>query len=406
MFAQAGVKPEKKPILGAFAKSVQKTQTNRDGSLATLVGDETADGVELSENEAAAVEAAAGGVDLLFEGGPGVARKSLETSRGRARTSRMIPRKGISKRTRRGVGSGSAAGPGDTRKAITGGVPQSSDAGHMSMQSSRWFLYLHEDLGIAEHWVTSLHEWLSDLLSVSVVHDLLWSPKDQDWFLDLQNWPIFAVESKILLEQARGNEEDEQLTALAGLLVYEIGVIVSNNRELAVDVSTSDAKAITNLKAAGWTFGIGQVWGENDCLLDSLLQLLIACGFLPQMELRLREKWCKECRVHFCGSEGLHPRSRTGMKDPHAFLQHHLHANAAVAFFMSKCGALKNLPACGLNLEVHARLPHLCDQVRLCVTEDDPEAIASVFNVYCKSGGGLSGYHYDPMFMVSQAQIL
>jgi len=58
---------------------------------------------------------------------------------------------------------------------------------------------------------------------------------------------------------------------------YSIVHIVTEQTVVqVVGLDGSDREALTVLERSGLYRGKGEVWGENDCLLDSILQLLIS----------------------------------------------------------------------------------------------------------------------------------
>ena len=173
-------------------------------------------------------------------------------------------------------------------------------------------------------------------------------------------------------------------------------------------VSGTDKAALEELERQGFTKGRGRVWGQNNCLLDTLLQLLIRHGYLAGMREVDRREQCRACRSMFIRNEALHPRDSSGARAPGAYLQHHIHGSAAVAHFMAKCAALKPIPVeTGLVLRVHARLPHLGDTFRLCAPGGlSIEEPGPTIHAYCFSGGGLAGFHYDPLFAADEVAVV
>ena len=79
---------------------------------------------------------------------------------------------------------------------------------------------------------------------------------------------------------------------------------------------------------AGW----GPRWGANQCLADSLLQLLVHHRLVPADVDR--EGLCALNRIELESDEVTVPRSRDGVKDPGGFLEHNRHAGPSLQFFL------------------------------------------------------------------------
>ena len=85
----------------------------------------------------------------------------------------------------------------------------------------------------------------------------------------------------------------------------------------------TDVERKAQLESQGWELRKGSVWERGDCLADSLLQLLVVHGILPE-ELnaddgrRERNAACAAVRAHLCGHANLdlHPRDSEGVQDP------------------------------------------------------------------------------------------
>ena len=90
----------------------------------------------------------------------------------------------------------------------------------------------------------------------------------------------------------------------------------------------TDEEKLLELGAQGFRKGNGRVWGESDCLADSLLQLFIASGFVP--EAVDRRSACEVNRARLECVPGLVPRDRDGRVVRGGMLQHHRHAEATL----------------------------------------------------------------------------
>ena len=143
------------------------------------------------------------------------------------------------------------------------------------------------------------------------------------------------------------------------------------------------------------------------------MQLLIRYGFLSDtITIREREAACAENRRRFCeGPAALRPRRRDAFtgedlgEDPCAFLQHDIHAEPSITFFLSwfdELGKkLRDLPTRGVVLAVRSRfdsevLP--ADRLEVCVGVGAGVGGAAEFQLYNLTGEGFAGTHYDPLF--------
>ena len=196
----------------------------------------------------------------------------------------------------------------------------------------------------------------------------------------------------------------------------------------------SDAAREGELRAAGKVIGDGELHGENDCCADSLLQLLAAHGFVPAALLGnagkgMRKSLCVQCRQHLVehADERLHPQilDASGAR-AHAYqaehnrahLQHDLHAEAIVRFFLAHANANNTEVTCplsprGVRIVVYTRYDSLLV---------DPEELSLVFGrehgataqgledpvrleMYNVSGNDHFGYHYKPVFDAAVLQV-
>ena len=178
-------------------------------------------------------------------------------------------------------------------------------------------------------------------------------------------------------------------------------------------VFPTDAVRVRDLERRGWTIGIGEVWGRNDCLADSLLQLLVAHGVLSQdimaPERRLeRNAACEASRRRLESSlnAALRPSSVDGRSGVNQFLEHDRHAAATVEFFLEAFAAqiANGLPAGGIQLTVFSRFDSVAlpeASVRICAQRTGARPGAALqFAMFNWTGAGCSGYHYDPLFPV------
>ena len=184
----------------------------------------------------------------------------------------------------------------------------------------------------------------------------------------------------------------------------------------------SDADALAELQSRGLERGRGEIFSDsegrplNQCMPDSMLQLLMRHGFLRSDISRLeRDAACAENRRRLAeGPVELRPTERcpfTGARvpgeSPRAFLQHDVHAEPTVRFFMSwfaeRGQQVRELPTAGIQLVVRSRfdsetLPP--DRVLICVGDGSGEGGSACFEMYNVTGAGIVGTHYDPLFPI------
>jgi hypothetical protein len=148
--------------------------------------------------------------------------------------------------------------------------------------------------------------------------------------------------------------------------------------------------------------GKGEVWGRNDCLAESLLQMLLHHGFLQDVDRDDRNDACHSCRLFLRDNENIPLQHRP---QEHEFLQEYIHSEEIVRFFLNffPDKKQKDIPPAGIDLVVHsvwnsqeAVVPP--SSTRLLKTTDDETAMPVVFNLYNTTHGGISGMHFDPLW--------
>ena len=145
-------------------------------------------------------------------------------------------------------------------------------------------------------------------------------------------------------------------------LLFHVTRLALVQDTVRIPVETTDMEKLDDLEQQGWQRRDGETWGSNDCLADSLLQLLFESGvvLLPVVsegeQGTMRREACRENRQALCASDALHPRDSDGVLDPRTYLQHDRHAAATVQFFMNRFGLGGGLPQAGICLVVHTRL--------------------------------------------------
>jgi hypothetical protein len=246
------------------------------------------------------------------------------------------------------------------------------------------------------------------------VRDILASGWSQDW----EQWDCLVKEVDGFMDV--GGEaclaEEFALEAVRRCLRAHVRLAVQNSHADA----RSDTEALQELRALGFERGRGEIFRDaedrpaNQCLADSLLQLLIRHGCLRgDIGEPTRKEACAENRRRLVeGPVALRPTDRcpfTGARvageSPGAFLQHDVHAEPTVRFFMEwfalRGCVLRGLPAEGIQLVVRSRfdsetLPP--DRMDICVGDGSGGGEALRLDLYNVTGGGISGTHYDPLF--------
>ena len=170
----------------------------------------------------------------------------------------------------------------------------------------------------------------------------------------------------------------------------------------------TDVQRMAQLESQGWELRKGSVWGRGDCLADSLLQLSVVHGILPE-ELnaddgrRERNAACAAVRAHLCGhaSLELRPRNSEGVQDPESYLEHDRHAAEILSFFLARFRdrKLRELPEGGVTLLVKTRydaLPGFVVMLTVCARREGAVPGGPLeFALFDWTGGGCTGYHYD-----------
>ena len=179
-------------------------------------------------------------------------------------------------------------------------------------------------------------------------------------------------------------------------------LLAAQNSDL---VLKSDAQRWAQLTRDGYVRRHGEEWGENDCCADSLLQLLMHAGVLhSSITPGQRRAACFANRQALLRGD-LYPRNVHGRRDPGAFLEHDRHAQAIVEFFLGWFVERRGvgIPDAGIELIVFSRFDS--DQVpvactRICARAGaEPDNGPLVLRMYNTTGVGISGFHYDPVFL-------
>ena len=183
----------------------------------------------------------------------------------------------------------------------------------------------------------------------------------------------------------------------------------------------SDEKRKEALRREGLTVGCGKIWRTNNCLSDSLLQLLMEFGVVhSSLDEEQRRAACLALREHLnlLPEDSMErPRDRDVMSGtdlglkPDAFLQPDVHGASALRFFQryfDEKGLLRtHLPPSGVRIVVRSRFDSefltpaftiVCRSHGLSEKEKPWE-----FQLYNTTGTGISGTHFDPILNNSMA---
>ena len=241
---------------------------------------------------------------------------------------------------------------------------------------------------------------------------LAWDFAMQSWFVDLSSLEAFARNIHARLQGVDLQRLDgciHLVPELVGELLSQLEYAVSSHRT-PLNLEVSDAEMLVYLRGRGFHRREGRVWGRNNCLPDSLLQLLeilglVSCGRGQGERLTDPERQvaCGEVREHLCAQPELVPRDPDGSENREAYMQHHRHADAIVKHFVSKYPGPCQLPAVGLCLHVHARYDtdrSPADTWRICGGVGAGQGRAMDLHLYCSTGREIQGVHYDPLVLV------
>jgi hypothetical protein len=236
------------------------------------------------------------------------------------------------------------------------------------------------------------------------------------WVKDLANWRNLALE----VEQVRAGPCPPApgiYNAIVCECVFAATRLIAQQQAATLPTSASDQEKREEFLASGWLWREAAAWDENDCLADSLLQLLHLHGLVlagpkgvGEASVRERKEGCSAARQHLLRSPSLMPRNQYGRAQWDAYLQHHRHAAALVEFFLERYPPGRaQIPPGGLALVVHARYdtPQVPpDSILLRAGAPRQQAPPMEMHVFNWTGSGLAGYHYDalvpPVLMASE----
>jgi hypothetical protein len=253
----------------------------------------------------------------------------------------------------------------------------------------------------------------------------------ESWSRDLTLWEDLVRNLRSLGVSSSYSavcESEDVMDCLRACLRAHTRLAAICHNDPVVASAPSDVETLAHLRTLGYEPGRGMVWTDkyvrghplmqysaNQCLADSLLQLLQRAGVLNRhISEAERIHSCAENRRRLLSHEdvALRPRRRcaaTGVdegEDPLAYLQHDVHAEPTVYFFLEwfrvKGKVLRELPVGGIRLTVFSRFDSAVGGrpvVQICERDvsEAPESMVRM-SLYNLSGTGSGGYHYDPLF--------
>ncbi len=228
---------------------------------------------------------------------------------------------------------------------------------------------------------------------------LAWELAGAEWLLSWGRWELFVEE----VQRAAGSWSEGLLVHHARRLIKEflfaLCRVVASQVGRGGPVRTNEG-ALQELRAAGFVRREAMMWGNN-CLADSLLQLLIFHGIVA--EGVGRKTACSVNRARLEEQEDLVPRDVHGCVDFGGYLQHDRHAQPTLEFFFElfACSA-EVLPAAGFRLVVHARSDddeHPADEMVICEGCGRRAGPCLELHLFNWTGRRHGGYHYDPLLL-------
>jgi hypothetical protein len=261
----------------------------------------------------------------------------------------------------------------------------------------------------------------------------------ESWSRDLELWEDLVRNLRSLGVSSSYSavcESEDVMDCLRACLRAHTRLAAICHNDPVVASAPSDVETLAHLRTSGYEPGRGMVWTDeyvrghplmqysaNQCLADSLLQLLQRAGVLSMLISEAeRIQACAENRRRLVshGDVALRPRRRcaaTGVdegEDPLAYLQHDVHAEPTVHFFLEwfrvRGKVLRELPVGGVRLTVFSRFDSAVGGrpvVQIC-ERDVSEAPGSMLrmSLYNLSGTGSVGYHYDPLFATDRVVVV
>ncbi|CAJ1375402.1 unnamed protein product [Effrenium voratum] len=157
--------------------------------------------------------------------------------------------------------------------------------------------------------------------------------------------------------------------------------------------------------------GEGSSHGENNCLVDSMLQCLAAADVLPEEVLlcaETRQAMCAAARARLVAQAdvrlrpqrldacGVRDSGATAAEHECAHLQHHLHAEPVLRSIMADCAKVE-WPDIELTVYAAGDSVHRCpDRVLLAGAGQPAEKLR--LSLFSRADADGNGWHYDPLF--------
>ena len=285
-----------------------------------------------------------------------------------------------------------------TRRSEAGAPDGSVEEVVMDEDSILWTPLARKfaDLRLDQDIAASVLAWMQERFGQGFAWELACAP----WLLAWARWESFVEEVQV----AAASWSEGLLVFHARVKIEELlfalqRVVLSQQPR----PQRSNTAALHQLLAAGLERRDGMVWGENDCLADSLLQLLIFHGVIP--EGVDRKAACLANRARLEAVAELVPRDMDGRVDFGGYLQHHRHAQPTLDFFIEwfACPEVV-LPSAGFRLVVHARSDDdetPPDEVVLCEGRGRRAGPRLECHVFNWTGRRHGGYHYDPLVLAA-----
>ena len=218
-----------------------------------------------------------------------------------------------------------------------------------------------------------------------------------------------------VLEFYRQHDEEGDLATPVMLAVHDV---VRRHIRLAHSHSAvthlTDKQKVAALLRQGLKVGKGNVWGANNCLADSLLQLMQENKIIapcPEMERKAPCAALRESLIRLPENSPLRPRRRDAVNsidrglDDGAFLQSNVHGDYILKFFLEYFGerrmVLRQLPSAGVRISICSRFDsdvipgEYTDVCQAVIVDVDDQPLD--FRLFNRTGDGVSGYHYDPI---------
>ena len=178
---------------------------------------------------------------------------------------------------------------------------------------------------------------------------------NEEWFVDLEAWKVLADD----FWRVGGDSFEDAAGALECLWPSIQETVFAVTRQTIAQAAegfqthVTDEQRLADLALAGWQ-RIRALGHENNCLAFSLLQVLMKHGLLADdITLQQQIDACQLLRTYLVADPALRPRDGQGRALNEAFLQHHRHAQACVAFllehFRARAGFVR-LPDAGAQL--------------------------------------------------------